>query len=165
MADTVVTAPPFIVTHPLIKIGATGSAVEFECGATNLDITVDQDENTVETFCGSYTSYKAPKWTVTITIAQSYGANGTWTLLHPLCGTLQPFSIQPDSAAPSVSNPNMSGTAMLKQLPFISAAPGEASEVDLELAVQGTPLFGITAPAMVLETGTPSETPAETAAA
>ena len=47
MADTQVTAPPFIVKKPLIKIGATGSAVEFECAATNLDIAVDQDENTV----------------------------------------------------------------------------------------------------------------------
>jgi hypothetical protein len=146
MPDSVVNAPPFIVVRPLIKIGATGSAVEFECGATNLDITVDQDENTVPTFCGAYTSYKAPKWTITITLAQSYGANGTWTLLHPLCGTIQPFVIQPDVAAPSVSNPVMSGTAVVKQLPFMSVAPGEASEVDLELAVQGDPVFGIVAP-------------------
>lgn len=146
MADTVIAAVPFIVEHPLIKIGAAGSAVEFECGATNLDITVDQDENTVETFCGSYTSYKAEKWTITVTLAQSFGADGTWTLIHPLCGTSQPFEIRPDTGAPSVDNPVMSGTARLKALPFLSAAPGEASEVDLVMAVEGDPVFGITAP-------------------
>jgi hypothetical protein len=148
MADTVVSAPPFIVVHPLVKIGPTGSAVEFECPATNLDTAVDQAENTTETFCGTYTSYKAPKWTITITVAQSYGADGTWTLLEPLVGTIVPFEIQPDVAAPSIDNPNMSGTAMVKAFPFISAGPGAASEVDVVLAVQGEPTFGITAPVL-----------------
>jgi hypothetical protein len=156
MADTVVSAPPLIIEHPLIKIGATGSSVEFECGGTNLDVTVDQDENTIETFCGSYTSYKAEKWTVTVTIAQSFGDNGTWTLIHPLCGTIQPFEIRPDTGAPGVDNPVMSGLALVKALPFISAAPGEASEVDLVLAVQGDPTFGVTAPT-VADTFTPEE--------
>ena len=148
MPDTIVTAPPFIVTHPLIKIGPVGSAVEFECPATNLDTAVDQSENTVETFCGTYTSYKAPKWTVTITVAQSYGAEGTWTLIEPMVGTVVPFEIQPDAAAASVDNPNMSGTAMVKAFPFISAGPGSVSEIDIVLAVQGEPTFGIVAPAM-----------------
>lgn len=148
MPDTQVTAPPFIVTKPLIKIGPTGSGVEFECAATNLEVAVDQDENTVDTFCGSYTSYAAPQWTITVTLAQSFGANGSWTLLHPLCGTTQPFVIQPAVTTPSVDNPVMSGNAIVKQLPFLSAAPGEASEVELELAVQGTPVFGIVAPTM-----------------
>jgi hypothetical protein len=146
MPDTPVTAPPFIIEHPLISLGATGSGVVIQCAATNLDIAVDQDENTVQTFCGSYTSYKAEKWTITVTVAQSYGAGGSWTLIHPLCGTIVPFVIQPDTAAPSVDNPVMSGNALLKALPFISAAPGEASEVDLVLAVQGEPDFGIVAP-------------------
>jgi hypothetical protein len=146
MPNTPVTAAPFILDHPLISIGPTGAAVEIECGATNLTVGVDQSDNTVETFCGSYTSYKAPKWTITVSIAQSYGAGGTWTLIHPMCGTVQPFLLQPDTAAPSVDNPVMSGTALLKQLPFIDGAPGEASEIDLELAVQGDPVFGIVAP-------------------
>lgn len=148
MPDTQVTAPPFIFTRPLIRLGTTGAGVEIECASTNLDVTVDQDENTVETFCGSYTSYKAEQWTVTVTIAQSFGANGAWTLIHPLCGTIVPFIIQPQLGAPSVDNPVMSGSVLVKALPFISAAPGEASEVDLVLAVQGQPTFGIVAPTM-----------------
>jgi hypothetical protein len=150
-----VTAPPFIVEHPLIKLGETTSVVEIQCGATNLDVAVDQDENTVDTFCGSYTSYKAEKWTITVTLGQSYGSGGTWTLIQPMVGTIVPFELQPDTAAPSIDNPNMSGNVLVKAFPFISAAPGEASEVDLELAVQGAPVFGITAPAMAT-----TETPA-----
>lgn len=146
MADSQVTAPPHIWQRPLITIGATGSSVDITCAGTNLTVDVDQDENTVDTFCGSYTSYKAAKWTITVTIAQSFGADGSWELIHPLCGTLQPFMIQPAQGTPSVDNPVMSGTAMVKQLPFADAAPGEASEVDLELAVQGDPVFGIVAP-------------------
>ena len=146
MPDTIVEAPPFIVVHPLVKIGPVGAAVEFACPATNLDTAVDQSENTVETFCGTYTSYKAPKWTVTITVAQSYGAGGTWTLIEPMVGTIVPFEIQPDADAASIDNPNMSGMAMVKAFPFISATPGSASEVDIVLAVQGEPVFGDTAP-------------------
>jgi hypothetical protein len=147
-----VTAPPFILDQPLISLGATGSEVQIQCGATNLEVAVDQDENTVETFCGSYTSYKAPKWTITVTLAQSYGADGTWTLIQPMCGTIVPFQLQPNTTAASVDNPNMSGTVLVKQLPFISGAPGEASEIDLELAVQGDPVFGITAPVVAAAT-------------
>lgn len=156
MPDTAVTAAPFIIQTPLIHLGATGAGVAIQCGTTNLDITVDQDENTVDTFCGSYTSYKAAKWTVTATIAQSYGAAGAWTLIHPLCGTVVPFVIQPSTAVPSVDNPVMSGNALVKQLQFISAAPGEASEVDLELAVQGAPVFGIVAPTMEMTAEEPA---------
>src|SRR5262245_6299457 len=147
MADTSVTSPPFIIVLPLIKLGTTGSSVTIQCAATNLDVAVDQDENTVETFCGSYTSYKAEKWTITVTVAMSYDATGVWTLVQPMVGTIVPFQLQPDDAAASASNPNMSGTVLVKAFPFISAAPGEASEVDLVLAVQGQPAFGTTAPA------------------
>jgi hypothetical protein len=157
MPDETITAAPFFLDHPYIRLGPTGSGVDISCAGTNLTATADQDEATVETFCGSYTSFKAPKWTVTFTLAQSYGAGGTWTLIHPLCGTTVPFEIRPDQATASVDNPVMSGTAVVKQLPFIDGAPGEASEIDLELAVQGDPLFGIVSP-----TGTAA--PAEQAA-
>ena len=146
MPDTTITAPPFFLQHPYVHLGPTGSGTEISCAGTNLQASCDQDENTVDTFCGSYTSYKAPKWTVTFTLAQSYGANGTWTLIHPLCGTQVPFEIRPDQATASIDNPVMSGTALVKQLPFIDGAPGEASEVDLELSVIGAPVFGIVAP-------------------
>lgn len=138
------TAAPFILQKPYVRLGPTATGVNIECAGTHLVAEADQDENTIETFCGSYTSYKKAKWTVTFTLAQSYGANGSWTLIHPLCGTVVPFEIRPDVATASIDNPVMSGTCLVKQLPFIDADPGAASEVDLELKVQGDPTFGIT---------------------
>lgn len=146
MAVTNITAAPFTLDHPSILIGDATSGVQIECAGTNLTAEPNADENTTKTFCGNYTNYSIPTWTVTVTIAQSYGADGAWTLIHPLCGTVQPFAIKPDIATASVDNPVMTGEAFIGYLPFIDAAPGEVSEVDLVLGVQGEPDFGITDP-------------------
>jgi hypothetical protein len=58
MADTPVTAPPFVPVKPLISIGTTGTdAVDISCAAGELAVEVDQDEVTTETFCGSFSTY------------------------------------------------------------------------------------------------------------
>jgi hypothetical protein len=146
MPDTAVAAAPFFLQRAFIQLGVSGSGTEVSCACTHLTATPDQDESTIDTMCGSYTSYKKPKWTITVSIAISYGADGAWTLIHPLCGSIVPFVLRPDEAVGSIDNPVMSGEVLLKQLPFIDAAPGEASEVDLEMKVQGEPLFGIADP-------------------
>lgn len=145
MADTPVTAPPFILIKPKLTIGPTGSAVQFECGANEVEAIPEQDSVDTETFCGTFTSYKPEKWTVTITALQSYGAAGLWTLLRPLANTVAPFTVLPDASQPvSASNPEMRGNAYLPGFAFLSAPVGEASEFDLVLAVQGIPEFAIT---------------------
>ena len=136
-----VTALPWIVIHPYIAVGPVGSEVTFYCSATNLAVEVDQDENKTETFCGAYTSYKAPKWIITATSAMSYGAAGLWNLLQPLMGTTQPFEVRPDTAVAAPANPSMKGTCVVKWVDFINAGPGEISECDVVLAVQGAPTF------------------------
>jgi hypothetical protein len=146
MAVTAITEAPFIIQKPYIRLGPTATGVEIQCAGTHLVAAPDQDENTIETFCGSYTSYKAAKWTITVTIAMSYGANGAWGLIQPMCGTIVDFEIRPDVGTASEDNPVMSGQCLVKLLPFIDADPGTASEVDLELKVQGDPVFGITSP-------------------
>ena len=139
-----VTASPFVLVKPKISLGTAGTVVEFQCGANQVEAAPEQDENTVETFCGVFTTYKPENWTITVTALQSYGTNGLWTNVRPLCNTVQPFTLLPDAvAAISVSNPQMTGTAYVKGFPFLSAAVGEASEFDLELAVQGIPTFAI----------------------
>jgi|SRR5215471_3469023 len=140
-AQTPVTALPFPVVHPYIAVGPVGSEVEFHCSATNLAVEVDQDEDTKITFCGSYTTYKSPKWTITATSAMSYGTAGLWNLLQPLMGTVQPFEVRPDTAVASPTNPSMKGSAQVKWVDFINAAAGEISECDVVLAVQGAPTF------------------------
>jgi hypothetical protein len=145
MADTPVTAPPFIPVKPVISIGTVGSAVDIACAAEELAVEVDQDDNTYETFCGSYTSYKPEKWTITATVFPSYGAAGLWNLLRPLVGTAQPFRVLPDAGASvGPANPQMTGTCIVKAFPFYTGKPGEPTSFDVEMAVQGVPTFPVT---------------------
>lgn len=144
MADTPVTAPPFIPVKPKIAIGTTGAAVDIACAASELAVEVDQDESTTETFCGAYTTYKAEVWTATVTVFPSYGAAGLWNLVRPLVGTIQDFTILPDSTKPAgPTNPQMTGKAIVKAFPFYTGAPGEPVSFDIELAIQGTPTFAL----------------------
>lgn len=135
---------PYYMVKPLISLGAT-TPVEIQCFANNLETNVDQDESTAETFCGSYTTYKAEKWTIVVTCLQSFGADGLWNQIHPMVGTEVPFTILPDADQPvSADNPEMSGTARVKAFPFLSGAVNEAADFDLELAVQGMPVWSET---------------------
>lgn len=139
---------PYYMVRPFIELGPTVSGVELQCYANNVEITPEQDENTAKTFCGVYKSYGPVTWTITLTVLQSFGADGLWTLVQPMVGTVVPFVVTPAEGAPSVDNPIMSGECLVKAFPFLSGAVNEPSEFDLELAVQGEPVFGIVAPTM-----------------
>ena len=116
--------------------------MDIECAAGELAVEVEQEEATTETFCGTYTTYKAEVWTITATVYPSYGADGLWTLLRPFVGMAVPFSVVPDrDATVNVENPIMSGTAIVKAFPFYMGSPGEPTSFDVEIAVQGAPDF------------------------
>lgn len=151
--------PPYYMVKPLLQLGDVATAVELQCFANNVETNIDQDETVTKTFCGIYTSYGPEKWTIVLTVVQSFGTDGLWTQVQPMVGTVQPFQLMADAdAAPSVDNPVMSGTALVKAFPFFSGAVNEPSEFDLELAVQGAPVFGIVAPAVAAtETETATE--------
>lgn len=144
MPDTTITVPPFILVKPKILLGTAGSGVDIACAANQVTAEPEQDENVTETFCGIYTNYKAEAWTITVTAVQSYGVGGLWNSVRPLCGTVVPFTLLPNGAiAAGPANPSMTGTCYVKGFPFIDGAVGEASEFDLELAVQGVPVFAL----------------------
>lgn len=138
---TTASAAPHIYTKPSIRLGDATTGVQVECSATHVTLAPDQDENTIETFCGTFTSYKAEKWLLTVTGAMSYGATGLWTLLRPLAGSLIEFAVTPDQGAVSAANPEASGTGYLKGFAFIDADPGGGTETDIVLGVQGIPDF------------------------
>ena len=155
MAITEAHVAPFILTHPLIQVGdatTTPPGVQIQCSANEVHATVTQDDTVTETFCGSYTSYKAEVWLVTLNALGSYGDDGLWTTCRPFVGQVVPFLVFPDADNPvSVDNPAMSGTARVKAFSFIDAKVGEASAFDFVLAVQGTPDFLIVPPANLME--------------
>lgn len=131
-------AGPYIVTKPYIQIGDTTTGFTIQCAATHVTLEPSQDENTVETFCGVFTSYKAEKWILTVTGAQSYGTAGL-EALRALTNTIVDFVVRPSDGVIGPSNPEASGTGFLKGFPFINADPGGASEFDIVLGVQGVP--------------------------
>jgi hypothetical protein len=142
MADTTISAQPLFITSPYIQIGTTGSAVIFGTVASRVSLMPSQDENTVETFGGVYTSYKSEKWLLEAAIPMSYTVTtGAWAALRALANTVQPFEVRPSSATVGTSNPKATGNVYVKGFGFIDAAPGEASEVDLVFACQGVPTF------------------------
>lgn len=158
MAADVVTAPPFIPVRPIIKITSGANSVEFECAAESFEVNVDQDETTTETFCGTYTTYKAEVWTITGSVFASYGVAGLWNLLRPMVGLVTTFEFLPDAGAvQGPSNPKMSGTCIVKAFPFYSGAPGEPQAFDVVIAVQGIPSFSTAAGAAA--TGANAGTP------
>jgi hypothetical protein len=170
MADV----PPFIIDKPSLKILAAVAPdtvpvaeIELQCSGRGLDVTVDQDENELTTFCGTYTNYGQEKWTVTLNAYTSFGTDGFWTLLRPCVGHIITFELLPQGDAPvSVDNPVMTGKAMVKAFPFLSGDQGNGSEVDVDLKVQGMPEFLDTAPANgQAQTTTTSSKTSEPAAA
>lgn len=147
MTATPVSAAPFVPVKPLISIDAGGgNTVTFECAAESVEVAVEQDESTIETFCGTYTNYKPEQWTITASVFVSYGTVGLWNLLRPLVGSpARAFTFLPDAgSAVSADNPEMSGMAIVKAFPFYSGSPGEPTAFDVVLAVQGVPDFDTT---------------------
>ena len=149
MPVVVLDAPPFIPVKPKILIGPAASGVQIECAANELSVEVEQDETTYETWCGSYTSYKPEQWTITVSVFQSYGLTGTltiglWNNLRPLVGSVQDFEILPNGAAVAApGNPKMTGKCLVKAFPFYKGAVGEPQNFDIEIAVQGVPVFAV----------------------
>ena len=139
---------PYQMIKPLVRLGDDVTGVEMQCYSNNVAVEVEQDETTSETYCGTYTNYKPEVWTITLTVLQSFGADGLWTMVKPLVGTTVEFAILPDADQPvSVDNPIMTGTARVKAFPFLSGAVNETNEFDIELGVQGMPTWSITEPA------------------
>lgn len=152
MAVTPVTAAPFVLVKPTIRLGDITTGVPIECAAHTVEAVPEVDSTDYKTFCGAYTSYGPEKWTITITVLQSFGTAGFWNLVRPLANTVIPFTIIPDSTtANSPSNVAMVGTARVMPFAFLSGGVGEPSEFDLVLGVSGTPTFPTTGATMMAE--------------
>lgn len=145
MTAVVVDAPPFNPVTPYIQVGTAPDTVNFECAASELEVSPEQDETTTETFCGSYTTYKPETWTITATVYPSYGPDGLWNNLRPLVGQTVEYVVRPSrDDAVSETNPEMTGTGIVKAFAFYMGAAGEPTSFDLEIACQGTPSWSYT---------------------
>lgn len=149
--------PPFILISPSFTIGPVGGTLaELKCSINQIEHAVDQDTNDYDTFCGSYRAYGVERHTITITVFQNFDATGPWAILHALAGELAEFQLLPDDTiANGPTNPLMFGTCRVPAMPFLNAAVNEASQIEVELSIQGTPHFAPpdTAPTAMVEEG------------
>jgi hypothetical protein len=130
--------PPFILTNPSLLIDGK----ELKCAANQIEHKIDQNTNDYDTFCGSYRSYGVERHTITVSLYQNFDTDGPWQVLSPLAGTLVDFELIPDKAAANgPTNPTMFGTVRVPAMPFLKAQVNEASNIDIDLSVQGKPSY------------------------
>ncbi len=130
MTAIIVDAPPFNPVIPYVQVGTAPDTVNFECAASDLEVSPDQDETTTTTFCGSYTTYKAETWTITATVYPSYGPDGLWARSVPSSGWSSPLrSARRKTIAVSETNPSMTGVGIIKAFGVLHGRDGRAEVV------------------------------------
>lgn len=134
--------PPIPLVSPSFKIGIAPDLHELKCAANQFSHGVDQDTNDYDTFCGSYRVYGVERQTFTVTLYQNFDDGGPWSVLFPLRNTVADFEFTFDDRIPvSPQNPKMTGKVRVPTMPMVDAAVNEASEIEMELAIQGAPTF------------------------
>jgi len=138
---------PLILTDCGLKIGdgATPTEVltELACTVTHLELTPETSTTTVDTFCGSTDYPGTTKWSLVVSLAQSFDADSTEDVLSAALAAGGPvgFEIVPyKSQAVSATNPKWSGTCIPAPYAPISGDAGDVSTVELDWSVVGEPV-------------------------
>jgi len=148
---------PLILDDASLKIstdGTTTNLKELACVASHLELSPDTAVTTVDTFCGSTDYPGQTKWSLVATLVQSLDTGATEEILSAAVafdGPV-PFEVVPyRSKAISAANPAWSG--MVNPAPYspINGDAGDASTIDLEWGVIGTPTKRSTPTAMAAE--------------
>jgi len=133
------------MVDPLITIDPGGpNELQLKCHGRNLSLVPEDNLEDVETFCAPGLEQPGTTtWTSSISLLQSFGADGAWNLLHAMRKTRKTILIQPTDAAgtPAVGNPTATFEAFLPSVPFVDAGIGEKTEFDFELTAIGEPVF------------------------
>lgn len=141
---------PLILDDPSIKISKTVDVTgltELACDASHVEISPDTAVTTVDTFCGSTDYPGITKWSLVLTLIQSFDTDATEEVLAAAVavGAAVPFEIIPyKSVAVSAANPKWTGVTMPAPYSPINGDAGEASTIELEWAIIGAPVKGIT---------------------
>ena len=143
---------PYNMRHPGFTITSAApnpvlAETELSCYGRAFTTKPTQEINKYTTFCGKFSTAGTPEWEITFKVYQSFGTDGLWTVLYPLCGYVVDFTHQPDETAViSVDNPLMTGQCRVPYFSFLEGEEGQPSEFDLVFPVEGTPTFSTTPP-------------------
>jgi hypothetical protein len=136
---------PLILTNAGLKIGKGPLAADLEelaCSLNHIELSPDVSTTTLDTMCGSRDYPGTVKWALIATLYQSFDPDATEEVLSAAVdgGVPVPFELigyrdQPVSA----TNPAWSGMVIPQPYAPINGDAGDASEVELEWSVVGTP--------------------------
>src|SRR5262245_61915289 len=116
---------------------------ELACYMSHIELSPDVSVTTLDTMCGSVDYPGTVKWTLVATLYQSFDATtGTEAILQPLvtAGVPCAFAVAADKdAAISATNPAWTGQVVPQPYSPINGDAGDASEIELEWGIVGTP--------------------------
>ena len=131
---------PLILTNASVKI----DGAELACSANHVELSPDINITTLDTFCGSRDYPGTVKWSLILTLYQSFDAGGPEEVLSAavLAGVPVAFEVAGyrDAAAGTATNPTWTGEVIPQPYAPINGDAGDASTIELEWSVVGDPL-------------------------
>lgn len=143
---------PLILTNASVQISTDDTAAnlkELACVANHVEISPDVSITTLDTMCGSRDYPGTVKWSLILTLYQSFDPDATEDVLSQAVAFADPvmFAVMGyRDRAPAADNPVWSGLAIPKPYSPINGDAGDASSIDLEWSIVGEPTKGTTAP-------------------
>jgi len=141
---------PVILTNASVEISTDGTTAllkQLACVATHVELSPDTNITTVDTFCGSRDYPGTVKWSLILTLLQSFDTGATEEVLSaavaggvPVAFLIYAYRDKPISA----TNPAWTGTVIPRNYSPLNGDAGDASTIDLEWSVVGTPTKTIT---------------------
>ena len=141
------TAPP--VPNPVILDNAsvTIDGQPLDCVVNHVEIAPDTSITTLDTLCGSRDYPGITKWSLVLTLYQSFDAGATEDVLSGAVagGVPVPFTVLPDRGQPvGATNPEFGGEVIPQPYSPINGDAGDASSIDLEWSMTGPPTKDVT---------------------
>ena len=139
-----VTAPPLPLILDDASVSIDGAALD--CVTNHLELSPDVSTVTITTLCGETDYPGAVKWSLVLTLQQSFDAGATEDILSAAVdgGVPVAFEIIPyKSQAVSATNPSYSGMVVPKPYAPINGDAMSESTIDLEWSLTGPPTKSI----------------------
>ena len=146
-----VTPPP----QPVILNDASVSidGAPLDCVTNHLELSPDVSSVTITTLCGETDYPGAVKWSLVLTLLQSFDAGATEEVLSGAVdgGVPVPFEIIPYKSQPvGPTNPSWSGMVVPEPYAPINGDAMAESTIDLEWSLTGPPVKSVTPGATTL---------------
>lgn len=136
---------PLILDNAGLKIGdgaTTEVLTELACLANHIELSPDVSITTLTTMCGERDYPGVVKWSLVATLYQSFDPDATEEVLSTALATGKPVGFEVigyRDQAVSATNPKWKGQVIPQPYSPINGDAGDASTIELEWSVVGTP--------------------------